>query len=818
MKFRPAKSLWVIAAFVFLSITSSVITPLSAHADIFADWVLYPSNMSEGYFSNNGVTDTQAAHRRDCGYSRCPVIPNGNYSRESITGSYFRAGNDSNASSIARAYQLVADLKTIYGRGGWDSAGAAFVVNTMLGISSDSPNKTRSISTAMWNDLQARIVNRAETGHINWNIDFSSNGRDTLSRIIDNQWDVVYNNTSETRNGIIFYTDSGAEAYRIWYSCGNPSGTFDGLPLVKKWAVSGKSTIQVGANASTATDVSKASSGTLTAKPGNRLNWYHSLTNSGPDGMDKSVSWSVGKTGFSNGWNAVGAPGGNSSGGANALFVAVYASQPGAYSIYDVTQSDVGNTLCQQIRWSPMSSTNAAASASGYACAAVPYDYTLVPEITNVTDNTITESVAGARSLVGRVTNTGITKSHTNIQWQTTQVRYAPGVAINNKSGGTSASNPCAYFNGNAQCGATTSGTGTEANGYAKGVSTLYNSTTNPSEQPIGTRLCFAMSIKRNSSASTDWRHSQLYCLIVGKKPKVQVLGSDLIVGRGSGVVSRISTSTTRVSSSGLLYGSWSEYGIAASGVVSGMASGAGYVDGSTKSGLCSFSVLTFANSNGSSCSDGNIGNYSNSDSAPNIASRFPTSSTTQNITNPSINIVAGSMSGLYASNLSALTVTGGSAIPVGRWVVINAPNTTVTIGGDIRYTPGSISNIKYIPQVVIIAKNIIIADGVTNVDAWLIATGTGGDGRINTCGAGAVTESSGITSLTCSQKLTVNGPVVANHLIMRRTAGAGLTTQAGDPAEVFNLRADAYLWASAYSSSTGRLPTVTTKELPPRF
>ena len=117
-----------------------------------------------------------------------------------------------------------------------------------------------------------------------------------------------------------------------------------------------------------------------------------------------------------------------------------------------------------------------------------------------------------------------------------------------------------------------------------------------------------------------------------------------------------------------------------------------------------------------------------------------------------------------------------------------------------------------------IIAKNILIADNVSNVDAWLIATGSGTDGRINTCGAGGVNESTPLNANVCASELTVNGPVMAKHLIMRRTAGAGTGTTAGDPAEVFNLRADAYIWSTSYAPGTGRLPTVETTELPARF
>jgi hypothetical protein len=173
-------------------------------------------------------------------------------------------------------------------------------------------------------------------------------------------------------------------------------------------------------------------------------------------------------------------------------------------------------------------------------------------------------------------------------------------------------------------------------------------------------------------------------------------------------------------------------------------------------------------------------------------------------------------LSGLYKAT-TPTRISGGSAISAGRWIVINAKDTDITITNNINYTTASLSSIADIPQVVIIARNIIIADNVTNVDAWLVAVGSGADGRINTCGAGSVNETTAVNATVCNNKLTVNGPIVANHLLMRRTSGAD-SGNPGQPAEVFNLRADSYIWASSYSPGTGRLPTVVTTELPPRF
>jgi hypothetical protein len=147
----------------------------------------------------------------------------------------------------------------------------------------------------------------------------------------------------------------------------------------------------------------------------------------------------------------------------------------------------------------------------------------------------------------------------------------------------------------------------------------------------------------------------------------------------------------------------------------------------------------------------------------------------------------------------------------------------TVTIVGnqyyDINNGGAKYKNISQLPQLVIIANKIDIAAAVTQIDAWLY---TDSGGSINTCVTDELGATVGaITNLTvgkCKNKLTVNGPVSTGKLYLWRTAGSGAGGASGDPAEVFNLRADAYLWAYARASGSGRVTTVYTTELPPRY
>ena len=97
-------------------------------------------------------------------------------------------------------------------------------------------------------------------------------------------------------------------------------------------------------------------------------------------------------------------------------------------------------------------------------------------------------------------------------------------------------------------------------------------------------------------------------------------------------------------------------------------------------------------------------------------------------------------------------------------------------------------------------------------IDAWLITTD---DGSIDTCNTPGP-----LSDRICDQELRINGPVITNKLYLRRTAGTrnDIETERGAPAEVFNLRSDAFLWGYQQSSSNYIAQTIDLTELPPRF
>lgn len=206
--------------------------------------------------------------------------------------------------------------------------------------------------------------------------------------------------------------------------------------------------------------------------------------------------------------------------------------------------------------------------------------------------------------------------------------------------------------------------------------------------------------------------------------------------------------------------------------------------------------------------SEGTTDHYFNVDDAANLAQLYVTIAT--KLQSPNVIYI-----GKYGSNSSSNLTLNASTLDPNKTVILKVIG-TVTIAGNQEYNPNN-KGAKYkdasqLPQLVIIADKIVINRDVTKVDAWLIARG---NGTIATCD-----DVSTSTKDTCTKQLVVNGPVMAGHLELRRTYGSGLdaASESNIPAEIFNLRADSYLWAIAHSISYGRSQTVSTTELPTRF
>ncbi len=447
---------------------------------------------------------------------------------------------------------------------------------------------------------------------------------------------------------------------------------------------------------------------------------------------------------------------------------------------------------------------------------ALPRNYTLNPHVDSTSP---TQIEAGSKiSVTSSVDNVGEVNSR-NTQWEITQITVKPGKKAPHQDEGTTISPeaPC-QSNGGAPAGNYFKSGDADCKNVAKGGG-IFN-IGSPSQNlkpgiggvdigdvPVGTHVCFTLSVQPRANSDERWAHSKPICTVVGKKPKVQIWGGDIAV-RGT---IETSTSVKDIAGTTKTFGSWVEYGVFSVGLNNRLASGSGTNNGNVDNNQVAWSKLTFANKNEAGADAfGRYTTLANFRSAPTIAAFFGAAHNQQPVGSASVDVSSlGFNTGepVQVRTADNLTITGGT-LPASKSVVIMASG-TVKIDGNVTYTDDTISNLRDIPQVVIIARNIAIKDTVSRVDAWLVASDV-----VNTCSNFA----GNLTAGKCGSLLTINGPVVTNKLLLNRTAGSGTGNESGDPAERFNLRSDAYLWARLQSSGNNKAQTVYSTELPPRF
>jgi len=419
-----------------------------------------------------------------------------------------------------------------------------------------------------------------------------------------------------------------------------------------------------------------------------------------------------------------------------------------------------------------------------------------------------TSAQAGGTATVTNVVNKapGGTNSD-NTDWRLTQMVYSPGTTLSpaDIAARDSGTDPCSSFTTNGRVSCATD----QENGSAvfSNPTTTFNPTYTynvPDNFVAGTKVCFVGSVNRPTQAPTPvWRHSAMTCIIISQKPKMQVWGGD-VKTQGlveTGVVTDSNGGTAKQ------FGSWVEYAVFSVGTNTGFASGSGLNNGSTDT-QPNINKFTFANVDNNGASS--YGLYALSPSASisdqfmnGVSSGPPTSGNLGNLS-----------SGTYTTNNFTIGTSTVGFDPVtnkGKSIIIIASG-TVTINGNITYAApgGSFTDVSQLPQVVIIANTINIADSATTVNAWLLTRGA--NGTINTCSDRLPTDP--LNSTVCKDQLTINGPIATSHLYLRRTYGVA----PNDPAEIVNLRPDAYIWAYLRASQAGKATTRYTIELPPRF
>lgn len=276
-------------------------------------------------------------------------------------------------------------------------------------------------------------------------------------------------------------------------------------------------------------------------KPGQTIRWKHEIKNIGSNPADRVVKYSAHNFG--------------DLGSGQVDYRNVRSLVAGGVDDFEtsrqISHDDVGKQLCRRTVANPRSSTQSSDIASAESCQFVPYNYSLIPEITAVNgggDDQYLGDAGGVVPITAKILNEGETKSHPGIEWRITQLKYPSAVSSPPMySGGNRVSDadPCGFFWGNNACDVINSGSNQQY-GYRENRS--YEAQGSYKDQEAGSRVCYAISVRRNSSESEAWRHSDLTCLVLTKKPKVQVHGGSVQVGRGfsSGRVSNIQTSLTK--------------------------------------------------------------------------------------------------------------------------------------------------------------------------------------------------------------------------------------------------------------------------------
>ncbi|MBQ3305929.1 hypothetical protein IJH02_00625 [Candidatus Saccharibacteria bacterium] len=360
------------------------------------------------------------------------------------------------------------------------------------------------------------------------------------------------------------------------------------------------------------------------------------------------------------------------------------------------------------------------------------------------------------------------------------------------------------------------------------------------------------------NGASPYWRVSSASCRTIAKKPNFQAWGGFYTQGN-------ITTSQSNKTRVGKLFGSWTDTLAVVGGNSRGFASGAslGYINtgGAEKNtAYCKLVSVTISNSqcasnsNSKSVGLANYGYVPSTGILAQVRNRY-TPSDKSAISGDYYSTLQNSDEVLYEYYKTSTYINLGSIIQnqhpgdKGKTRIIEIDG-NVRINGNICVGSGTCSDINSalrlqsrnsevyqgggdIPQIIIIANNIKIAPEVTQIDAWLFARGSTGNenqanfGDINTCDAGHGSAD------VCTKTIIFNGPVFAKTLTLNRTAGAypGVNsigkikynenlanTGSITPAEIFNLRPDAYYWAYNQANRLSQATIVYMRELAPRF
>ncbi|NCU38797.1 hypothetical protein EOL96_07150 [Candidatus Saccharibacteria bacterium] len=476
---------------------------------------------------------------------------------------------------------------------------------------------------------------------------------------------------------------------------------------------------------------------------------------------------------------------------------------------YEIQAADGGKKLCQELRWHPIDEEGNGPS-SAEKCVDVPFLHDLNPQKptglpdvalpdTNLTgisasvdNNGDTISPADTKAAVVRFVVPSPTDPPTLGGYTTLldNVNYRCQIAEKLSSSQTECVAIGPEYSGSFYPGSTAIIDSAIASDNLALISTL----------DFGDHVCYASMVNNYepSKGDLDWLYSVPHCVAIKKTPTVHVWGNDVRVGSAiesaDNADSKIQ-SLTIPGDSGNYFGSWSEYGAIAPADILGFASGAGLYGGNTNDPI-DWSNLTFANT-------------------PSYGSFVADTNEWRLGTLPRIKDWDFSGAKIVTPSNSKYK---GWETPFASSKIVVVKGDSLRIDGDIEI-PSALSNyasVAEMPQMIIIANNILIDKKVNRIDAWLIASDT-----INTCAKGGPADANvndKPNTNQCDEQLIINGPVIAKNLKLFRTFGAESVATLNDPAETINFSADSYVWARHQAEQSGGLRTVAIRELPPRF
>lgn len=322
---------------------------------------------------------------------------------------------------------------------------------------------------------------------------------------------------------------------------------------------------------------------------------------------------------------------------------------------------------------------------------------------------------------------------------------------------------------------------------------------------------------------SSYWTYYGAACRTIAKKPSVAFWnGGVMTSGMITGVMAnRFDTDNlfgnyAAEAGSRKLYGSWTEDLAVAFGDIKRFGSGSALaqgIPGGEEADAKEYSPLTITNNNLDVL--GNSGIKSTSSLRRRLETYLRGNDTGEM---PGYGVRVG-VNDLYNGWTGTKMVVVPGDLRVTKSICMDGANAD----GTCRSTR-TFNNIYELPQAIIFVDgNVEIAPEVREVNAWIVARG-----ELNTCKEfqnnateTGTKDASYSGNVPCEKQLQFNGPVWAGSLKLNRTHGADPSTGSAkyEPAEIFNLSTETYLWAYAqagrYKSS---YTEASTRELPPRY